>query len=67
MNSAGSGIISVLTAIVGVAALAVIFSRGANTASVVRETGNAFADALNAATRPVSGMGSFGGAGIGAP
>lgn len=54
MNNVISGIVSVAVAIVGVAMLAVIFSRNANTAQVIRESGNAFAATLAAATAPVS-------------
>ena len=55
MNNTVSGIISVLTAIVGVAVIAVLVAPRAQTAGVVTATGQAFAGALNAATAPVSG------------
>ena len=63
------GIVSVLTAIVGVAMLAVIFAPRANTANVVRASGGALADAINAATAPVSSGYSLrsSSVGIGAP
>ncbi len=49
-----------LALIVGVATLAVLVSRNANTAGVLKAGGGAFSEALRAATGPVSG-GGFGG------
>lgn len=60
MNNVTAGIVSVLTAIVGVAALAVIFSPRAQTGSVIRESGRAFSGALTAAQGAVSGNGGMG-------
>ena len=54
MNGIGQGLISVLTAIVGVAALAVIFAPRAKTAQVINAGGGAFATAISAAVAPVS-------------
>lgn len=54
------GVVSIATAIVGVALLAVLVSKNANTSGVITSSGNAFSQALNAATGPVSGN-SFGG------
>jgi len=51
MNS----IVSVLTAIVGVAIVAVIVSKNAQTQQVVQSAGSAFANIIKAATGPVSG------------
>ena len=45
----------VLVAIVGVAIVAVIVSKGAQTATVIQKSGTAFADIINAAVGPVSG------------
>jgi membrane DNA delivery protein len=62
MSNAVSGIIAVLTAIVGVAIVAVIVSDSANTAGVLTAGGNAFATSLKAAVSPVtsgSGLGSI--------
>jgi hypothetical protein len=51
----GEKVVTIAVAIVGVATLAVLVSRNANTAGVIRAAGSSFADALNAATRPVTG------------
>ena len=58
MNSLWSGIVTIAVAIIGVAIVAVIVSRNAQTPQVLQAAGGAFAKALNAATGPVSGMGS---------
>jgi hypothetical protein len=50
-----SGVVTVLTAIVGVAIIAVIVSNNAQTGTVLTDAGNAFSSALKAATGPVSG------------
>lgn len=59
--------VSVLLAIIGVAFLAVLVSRNANTSGVVSSLGNAFSQGLQVAISPVSGSaGTFnlgGGAG----
>ena len=52
-----SGLVTVLTAIVGVAILAVIVSKQANTAGVLQAGGSSFAAALGAAVSPVTGGG----------
>lgn len=69
MNNTLNGIVTILVAIIGVATLAVLVSKNANTANVLNAGGNAFARALGAATAPVSGGGSgltnFGGFGSG--
>lgn len=54
-----NSIASILTAIVGVAILAVLVSKNANTSQVLTSGGSAFATALNAAEAPVTGT-SFG-------
>lgn len=51
----GEKLVTIAVAIVGVATLAVLVSRNANTAGVIRASGSAFSDALRAATGPVSG------------
>ena len=56
----GERLVTIAVAIVGAATLAVLVSRNANTAGVIRAGGSAFAEALRAATGPVSG-GSIGG------
>lgn len=57
MNSTVSGIVTILTAIVGVAILAVLVSKNANTAGVIKAASSGFAQALSAAVSPVSGNG----------
>ena len=51
----GEKLVTIGVAIVGVATLAVLVSRNANTAGVIKAGGSAFAEALRAATGPVSG------------
>lgn len=55
MNNALSQVVVVATAIVGLAVLATLVSRNANTAGVITSAGNAFTGALRAATGPVTG------------
>jgi hypothetical protein len=52
------GLVTVITAIVGVALLAVLVSRNANTSGVISSGGSALATALTAAESPVSSSGS---------
>lgn len=54
MNGALSAIGSVAMAIVGLAILAVIVSKGAQTAGVITSAGNAFAGSIKAAVEPVT-------------
>ncbi len=61
MNNFWSGIVTVLVAIIGVAILATLVSKNANTAAVLKSATGGFATMLGAATAPVSG----GGYGIG--
>lgn len=55
MSNVGGQIVTVLTAIVGVAILAVLVSKNAQTPAVIKEAGKAFSGALGAATAPVTG------------
>lgn len=57
MNQTISGIVTIATAIIGVAILAVLVSRNANTEGVIKSAGGAFSGALMAAVSPVSGGG----------
>lgn len=57
MDNAVAGIVTIATAIVGVAILAVLVSKNANTSGVITSAGNAFGTALQAATGPVTGSG----------
>jgi hypothetical protein len=47
----------VMLAIVGVASLALIVSRNANTVGVIQATGSAFSNSLGVALSPVTGTG----------
>jgi hypothetical protein len=55
MSNTVGQIVTVLTAIIGVAILAVLVSKNAQTPAVIREAGKAFSGALAAATGPVMG------------
>ena len=54
MNEAMSGIITIATAVIGVAILAVLVSKNANTAAVIGAGGNAFSNILQSAVSPVT-------------
>lgn len=58
-----TSIVTVLTAIIGVAIIAILVSRSANTAGVLTAGSGAFSNILGAALSPVSG-GGFTGSGI---
>jgi hypothetical protein len=67
-----ASVVTVATAIVGVAIIAVLVSQKANTSGVISAAGNAFANDLSVAVSPVtgssSGLGfgnSFTGGGVG--
>lgn len=63
-----TSIVTVLTAIVGVAIIAVLVSQKANTANVITSAGQAFANDVTAAVAPVSGASASvntGGSGLG--
>lgn len=55
MGSIGEQVVTVATAIVGVALLAVLVSKRSNTANVVSAAGAAFSKALTVAVSPVVG------------
>ncbi|MDE2019922.1 MAG: hypothetical protein KGJ13_06290 [Patescibacteria group bacterium] len=55
MNELVSGSVSIALAIVGIAILAVLVSKNANTAGVIGASGSAFSNALTAAEGPVLG------------
>lgn len=64
MNQIGPGIITVITGIIGLAMVAVVVSRNAQTGQVLSQGGSALANVIKAAVTPVSGNGfgsSFGG------
>ncbi len=52
----GDQIVTIATAIVGVAILAVLVGRNSNTANVIGAAGDAFAGALRTAVSPVTGF-----------
>lgn len=61
-----TSVVTVLTAIIGVAIIAVLVSRNANTAGVLSAGGSAFSGVLGTALGPVSGS-SFTGGGVRIP
>lgn len=62
-----TSVVTVLTAIVGVAIIAVLVSKNANTSGVISAGGSAFSQALGTAISPVTGggLGSFSSLGAG--
>lgn len=66
MGNIGEQVVTVLTAIVGVAIIAVLVSRNSNTVGVIQAGGQAFAGALGVAVSPITGFtGGAGGYGQG--
>jgi hypothetical protein len=61
MNEIWSGVITIATAIIGVAILAVLVSNRANTAQVIQAATGGFAQDLMAAESPVTGNNILGG------
>lgn len=55
MNNVWSGIVTILVAVIGVAMLATLVSKQANTAGVIKAGAGGFADMLRAATSPLGG------------
>lgn len=55
-----TSVVTVLTALVGVAIIAVIVSKQANTAGVIQAGASGFAQDLQAAVSPVTGGSGFG-------
>lgn len=62
MEHLGEQVVTIATAIVGVAILAVLVSRNSNTVGVISAAGSAFSGALSVAVSPVTGF--TGGSGI---
>lgn len=58
MSEGVSAIAGILAAIVGLAIVAVIVSKNANTSSVISAGGTAFSGIISAAVSPVSGTGT---------
>lgn len=55
-----TAVVTIATAIVGVAVLAVLVSRQSNTAGVIGAGGSAFSRAIGAAVSPITGGGGYG-------
>lgn len=55
MNQATETLVTIATAIVGVAILALLVSRKSNTVGVIQAAGSAFSNMLGVATSPVTG------------
>lgn len=55
MDQIWQGVVTIAVAIIGVATLAVLVSKNAQTSQVISSAGSAFANALSAATGPVTG------------
>jgi hypothetical protein len=56
-----TSVVTVLTAIIGVAIIATLVSKNANTTSVIQAGGSAFSSALGTALSPVTGSSFTGG------
>lgn len=72
MDGLTQAAVSVMLAIVGLATVAVLVSRSANTSGVISAGSTGFVNSLNAAVSPVTGGGGFGNyggglTGVGAP
>lgn len=55
MNSTTEALVTIATAITGVAIVAVLVSKKSNTAAVIQATGSAFGNSLAVAVAPVTG------------
>jgi hypothetical protein len=55
-----TSVVSILTAIVGVAIIATLVSKNANTTGVISAGGTAFSQSLSTALSPVTGGGGLG-------
>lgn len=62
MNNIGGSVVAVIAAIIGLAIVAVIVSRNAQTPQVLKSAGDALSGVIRAAVAPVSGSNSFGSA-----
>lgn len=60
-NQLVNSLVTVALAIIGVAIVAVLVSKNANTTSVIGQTGNSFSTALGTALSPVTGSGGLSG------
>jgi hypothetical protein len=64
-DKAFTSLIGILTGVIGISILAVLVSKGAQTAQVLQAGAQGFSSILQAATGPVTGSGSLGLNGIG--
>ena len=60
MDRLTESIVTIAVAIIGLATLAVLVSRNANTSGVIKAAGNAFNSSLGTAISPVTGGGNGG-------
>jgi hypothetical protein len=60
-DKAITGLVAIVTAIIGVAIIAVLVSNQSNTSGVLSAGGNAFSNILKTAVSPVTGGGGLGG------
>lgn len=67
MNNVTESIVTIAVAIVGVAIVAVLFSKRSNTAGVIGAAGQAFTGALGVAVSPIANNGGLGYGGWVAP
>jgi PRD1 phage membrane DNA delivery len=58
MDKIGGGILAIISAVVGLAVIAVIVSKNANTPTVISSAGSALSNVIGAAVAPVTGSGS---------
>ena len=58
-GDAVAAVVTVITAIIGIAIVAVLVSKNAQTAGVLQAGGSALSGIINAAVSPVSGGGTF--------
>jgi len=65
MSQLTEALVTILTAIVGVAILSVIVSKKSNTSGVIESAGRAFGNSLGIATAPVTGANVSGLSGLG--
>jgi hypothetical protein len=59
MSKLTESVVTICVAIIGLATLAVLVSRNANTSGVISAAGKAFSGSLGVAISPVTGGGSF--------
>lgn len=65
MNTTVNALVTIATGVLGVAILALLVSKKANTAGVIGAGGSAFSNALGVALSPVTGAGNMIGNGNG--